>query len=68
MTEYLKHIQENSPYNDEPVLYCKHCLSLNIQNALSDYCEDCGSIDVGECNIFEWEKMYEEKYGKPYRS
>ena len=54
---------ENQPndYNKVPVLYCKHCLSLKIRNIPrmrdSDYCDECGSTDIGECSIEEW-KLY----------
>jgi hypothetical protein len=32
----------------------------------SDYCDHCGSTDIAEAHISEWEKMYEEKYGVKY--
>lgn len=60
---------ENQPneYNAEPVLYCKHCLSLKIMNIPkmedSDYCDECGSTDIGECSIEEWKTLYKNKYG-----
>ena len=63
---------ENLPndYNKEPVLYCKHCLSLNIRNVPmiedSDYCDDCGATDIGKCSIEEWESLYVERYGHKY--
>lgn len=53
-------------YNDEPVFYCKHCLSLKIRDVgLPDllYCDDCGSTDVESTSIEEWERKYKEKYG-----
>lgn len=57
-------------YNKIPVLYCKHCLSLNIRSISaiedSDYCDDCGATDIGECSIEEWESLYKEKYGHTY--
>ena len=57
-------------YNKVPVLYCKHCLSLNIRNIPkiedSDYCDECGSTDIGECLIEEWETLYKNKYGYNY--
>ena len=38
-------------YNEEPVLYCKHCLSLKVRFVPrmkdSDYCDECGSTDIG---------------------
>ena len=57
-------------YNSQPVLYCKRCLSLKILNISSmedsDYCDDCGSPDIGECSISEWEEKYKNKYGHKY--
>lgn len=60
---------DNQPneYNAIPVLYCKHCLSLKIMNIPrmedSDFCDECGSTDIGECSIEEWETLYKNKYG-----
>jgi hypothetical protein len=56
-------------YDDEPVFYCKHCLSLNIKSAgLPDllYCDKCSNTDIGEVDIEEWEKLHKEKYGFNY--
>ncbi len=54
-------------YNDEPVIYCKHCLSLAIRTIDgTDYCDKCGSTDLEQANIFDWEKMYGQKYGGNY--
>ena len=43
--------EKQSEYNLEPVLYCKHCLSLKVLSVPkmedSDYCDDCGSTDIG---------------------
>lgn len=54
-------------YNDEPVFYCKECLSLKIQSLNLygdiDYCCDCGSTDIATAHIEEWEKLYQHKYG-----
>ena len=61
---------KNSEYNKIPVVYCKHCLSLRVRDIPiiedSDYCEQCGSTDIGECLIEEWENMYKERYGHKY--
>ena len=58
------------PYDDEPVYFCKRCLSLNIRELpiirYQDYCADCGTADVGIASIEEWKKMYKEKYGHDY--
>lgn len=54
-------------YNDIPVFYCKHCLSLKIvgESQLPDleYCDDCGSTNIEQTDISTWEKMYEQRYG-----
>lgn len=52
-------------YNDEPVHYCKQCLSLDNPKMLDDnteYCEYCGSTEFGDCLIDEWENKFELKY------
>lgn len=70
MEELRRHRQIHSPYNDEPVLFCKHCLSLKIRNIEevedSDYCDNCGSTSISEASIHEWEGLYKFKYGKSY--
>lgn len=57
-------------YNEDPVYYCKRCLSLSIREMPmmpeQDYCEECGNVDVGTTDIEEWKKMYREKYGHDY--
>lgn len=54
-------------YNAEPVFYCKRCLSLRIMGVPlmsdCDYCDNCGSTDIAQCSIEEWENLYEEHYG-----
>lgn len=54
-------------YNNEPVHYCKQCLSLKVMRVagMDDavYCDDCGSTDIGEASIGEWEALYEQKFG-----
>lgn len=54
-------------YNEEPVFYCKHCLSLKIRNETRlpdlDYCDECGSTDIETTNIHNWEDMYKQRYG-----
>lgn len=61
--------QDNTPYdyNKEPVVYCKRCLSLAIRTEDgTEYCDKCGSTEIESANIFDWEKMYEQKYGGSY--
>lgn len=63
----------NVDYNAEPVFYCKHCLSLNIKSVdesididYLDFCDDCGSTEIGKTDIHSWGKMYEQKYGRNF--
>lgn len=57
-------------YNAIPVFYCKQCLSLRIKglpgNDSIDFCDECNSTDVESTDIFTWEQMYEQRYGKKY--
>lgn len=70
MTIYQYIMEEKINYNDEPVFYCKHCLSLKIINEthLSDleYCDDCGSTNIENTHIQTWEQMFEQRYGFKY--
>ena len=54
-------------YDEEPVYYCRRCLSLKICQvpmvADKSYCEDCGTIDVATTSFEEWDEMYVERYG-----
>jgi len=52
-------------YNEVPVYYCKHCLSLDIR-ALDkyDYCNNCGNTHIGVALIDNWERLYENRYGE----
>ena len=57
-------------YDDEPVCYCRRCLSLNIRSLPMaesvDVCDDCGVTDIGETDIEEWKRMYRERYGRDF--
>lgn len=54
-------------YNDEPVYYCKNCLSLKVKIVGGyDFCDDCGSTNITTTHIDNWEKMYEEQYGNKF--
>lgn len=55
-------------YNNEPVYYCKNCLSLSIMELTDDisFCDRCGNTEIGICHIDEWEKLYREKYGRDH--
>lgn len=49
-------------YNSIPVFYCKKCTSLLIKadEIYGDYCRDCGSTDIGQTSIEEWEILHNE--------
>ena len=68
--EYMSSLGKDFNYNDIPVYYCKQCLSLKIKTIPHimdmDYCDDCNSTNIGKTSIFEWEKMFEERYGYKY--
>lgn len=54
-------------YNEEPVFYCKSCLSLRIiYSDEINYCDNCGSADIGKTDIETWKKMYRDKYGEDF--
>ena len=66
----MQNTNQKQQYNDEPVFYCKQCLSLKIRNVPnmedSDYCDDCGSTDIASMHVSEWEKLYKNKYGHSF--
>lgn len=63
----IKDLLLNNEYNEEPVIYCSHCLSLDIRGFSNiDYCNECGSTDMSMDNIKNWEQLYEDKYGVKY--
>lgn len=67
-----KHLREtfrklvNSEFNEEPVYFCKRCLSLNIKidSNEEEFCDECTSTNILKTNIFKWEELYKLKYGK----
>ena len=65
----LTESQLNSQYNEEPVYYCKSCLSLAIEiiGAPEDndsVCTKCNRTDIGVASISTWREMWKNKYGK----
>lgn len=62
-----KNRMDREVYEDDPVYYCKRCLSLNIRQVPmatdQSYCEDCGTVDIACSSFEEWDEMYVEKYG-----
>lgn len=60
----MENILTKTDFNDEPVTYCSHCLSLAIRTVDdTDFCDRCGGTEVQTAHIHEWETMYEQKYG-----
>lgn len=56
-------------YDSEPVVYCAKCYSLKIkyEEAIdADCCMDCGCSDMRTAPITEWERLYEQRYGRKY--
>lgn len=66
----MKNTQDHTEYDLEPVSYCPKCYSLKIGYIPgvedSDYCMDCGCLDVARGNIHEWETLYENRYGHKF--
>lgn len=77
----LSEIVKKQDYNNEPICYCKTCLSINIKtvefepvalvNGKStsrnvDYCVPCSNTEMGEVHISEWQDMYKERYGEDF--
>lgn len=56
-------------YDLEPVAFCAKCFSPKIKHESSldiDYCADCGCSEINEASVYEWESMYERRYGHKY--
>lgn len=56
-------------YNSEPISYCSepNCLSLKvmIENNIC-YCGKCGSLEIKEAKLEDWEVLYENHYKKKH--
>lgn len=63
-------MNSDNSYDEEPVYYCKRCLSLNIRQMPyvkdQDYCGECGTTDIATTSIEEWKEMYKKKYGHEF--
>lgn len=55
--------RKHSGYDDEPVYFCRRCLSLNIQTSpgLGDYCAKCGGACIGVTDIDSHTRMMAER-------
>jgi len=62
-------------YEEEPIWYCRSCLSMKILNSsgtdedfLEDptpcYCDDCGSTDIAVTGKYGIEEINELRYKK----
>ena len=57
-----------SKYDEEPVIYCEECLSLEnpeiqeIDGIKIEVCKYCGCSRFSKTDIFDWENKFEEKY------
>lgn len=60
--------KEREEYNQEPVWFCKDCLSLKIIDVDNDvcFCDECGNTNIGKASIEVWEDLYETKYKHKY--
>lgn len=59
--------EQQQDFNEEPVEYCKHCLSLAIRDVNNQpYCDKCGSTNVDSTDIFTWEQLYVNMYGTKF--
>ncbi len=58
-------------FNDDPITYCKTCLSIavkitSVDKQKVDYCSNCGNTDIGVSHISEWSDSFEDKHGYNY--
>lgn len=61
----LRESQLKSPYNNEPVYYCRDCLSLAIEKwGEGSFCSNCGRTNNASTDIFTWREMWKNKYGE----
>lgn len=69
-TSYFTIVMTKDDYNNEEVHFCKDCLSLNIRYIKgiidSDYCDSCGSTDIGTIHINDWKNLYKNTYGEDF--
>jgi len=53
-------------YNNIPVYYCKHCMSLGVKEMIGTegYCINCGSTDIEYVDFDEYKSLYKIRFGK----
>lgn len=67
-------ITKKQDYNNVPIFFCKSCIKIKIKEVdlnkskgtKVSYCGDCGSTDIDESHITEWEERYVDRYGKKF--
>ena len=63
----MNELNNKEDYNQIPIHYCEHCLSIKILTFDDkSFCDICGSMDIEQTQIEEWEEKYKEKYGKKF--
>ena len=61
--------RKNADYDSEPVRYCTRCYSLKIkyeEELDTEYCDNCGCLEITEAPIEIWEQKYEKRYGHKF--
>ena len=54
---------------EEPWTFCPKCYSIKFrfEDSLgTDCCEDCGCTDLRTSTFEEWDKLYRNRYGRPF--
>lgn len=63
----MENLSEVNNFNEDPVFYCSHCLSLKVRQVNGvEFCDKCSSTDIETSSIEDWEKKYMEKYGHKF--
>lgn len=64
-------VYSRDDYENEPVHYCKNCLSLNIKELPEvnlDICGECGNTDIETTDMDTWTGLYNTEYGNAFLS
>jgi hypothetical protein len=62
-------MKTDGQYNEDKVCYCTDCLSLRVicmEDEDECYCDKCGSTDIDETSIQEWQELYKKRYNVEY--
>lgn len=73
ITNEESHLPDKKEYSQEEinsidVYYCADCLSLRIRSTDDElfFCDSCFCTNIERANIKGWEKLYQERYKRPY--